>query len=399
MITSAGRRHDVDWLRIGATYLLFPFHVAKTFDTLPIYHIKNADLSPGLDLLTLFVHQWHMPLFFVLAGWSACASIARRGTRGFLGERVRRLFLPFLTVSLLLCPFLKYTELSSGISITATGAAPLAESYGESFFQFLPSFYTRVDRFTWSHLWFLLYLFTFSLLYAPLFARLVGRPDRLVAASAARLYLPLLPLVLIQTTLRFVWPGVQNLYDDWANFAYYSVFFILGFVLARYPIWEDVITHEWRRAGAIGLAAAAVMTSVWIAHGGMTWPIELTRASFPRAIPFQVATAVAGYCLVVALLGLARHHLVVVKGPREYLIESSLPVYILHQFGIVLPGYVIIGLRATIATKFTVLLLTAVASTMLVYHFLVRPTPVLRAALGMRPDRSRRRPSVIAGAA
>ena len=91
----APRRHDLDWLRIGATALLFPFHVAKTFDVLPIYHIKNAELSSGLGYFTFFIHQWHMPLFFVLAGWSACAAIQRRGVAGFRRERVRRLLVPF----------------------------------------------------------------------------------------------------------------------------------------------------------------------------------------------------------------------------------------------------------------------------------------------------------------
>ena len=96
MTAEAGRRYDLDWLRIGATFLLFPFHVAKTFDVRPIYHIKNAELAPALDYFTLFVHQWHMPLFFMLAGWSACASIRGRGVAGFRRERVQRLLVPFL---------------------------------------------------------------------------------------------------------------------------------------------------------------------------------------------------------------------------------------------------------------------------------------------------------------
>src|SRR5262249_38599232 len=74
----AGRRSDLDWFRIGAPFLLSPFPVGKTFDVLPIYHIKNAELSSRLDYFTFFIHQWHMPLFFVLAGWSAYASIAAR---------------------------------------------------------------------------------------------------------------------------------------------------------------------------------------------------------------------------------------------------------------------------------------------------------------------------------
>ena len=85
------RRYDLDWLRIGATLLLFPFHVGKVFDVLPIYHIKNRELSPALDYATSFVHQWHMPLFFLLAGWSAASSLQARGAGAFLRERLSEL--------------------------------------------------------------------------------------------------------------------------------------------------------------------------------------------------------------------------------------------------------------------------------------------------------------------
>jgi glucan biosynthesis protein C len=381
---STARRHDLDWLRILATYLLFPYHVAKTFDDVPIYHVKNAELSPGLDFFTAFIHQWHMPLFFVLAGWSVYASLTRRGAASFLKERVRRVLVPFVAGALLLCPFLKYAELCSGLSITATGAAPLVGRYDETFLQFLPTFYTRVDRFTWSHLWFLLYLFTFTLLYTPLFARLIRRPGRwLAGASVARLYLPLLPLVVIQTTLRFRWPGVQNLYDDWANLTYYSLFFILGFVLARWPAWEEIIDREWKRAGVIGLAAVTAMLAGWHARGGIVWPVEPTWPSVASALPLQVLSALAGYCLVIAILGVARRSLSFTSPARDYLAESSLPVYVLHQLAIVLLGYFIVQLHVGIAAKFTLLLATAVPITMLVYHCLVRPIPLARALLGM----------------
>ena len=228
------RRLDVDWLRIGATLLLFPFHVAKVFDVLPIYHVKNRDLSPALDYATAFVHQWHMPLFFALAGWAAHGAIVRRGARGFLRERVRRLLVPFATGVVLLCPIIKYVELRSGLAITAAGAAPLGAPFDESFLAFLPTFFTRLDRFTWSHLWFLLYLFAFSVALSPLLARLAADGHEGSRVSAPRLYLPLVPLVLVQTTLRPHWPGVQNLYDDWANVAYYATFFLLGFAVAPY---------------------------------------------------------------------------------------------------------------------------------------------------------------------
>src|SRR5712691_1059514 len=90
------RRPDIDWLRVGATYLLFVFHVGKVFDPAPFYHIRNADLSFGMLVLCGFIGLWHMPLFFALAGWSLLSSLHARGTRGFVVERMRRLAIPLV---------------------------------------------------------------------------------------------------------------------------------------------------------------------------------------------------------------------------------------------------------------------------------------------------------------
>src|ERR1043166_1279451 len=178
------RRPDIDWLRVVAVYLLFVFHVGKVFDPAPFYHIRNADLSFATLVLCGFISLWHMPLFFLLAGWSAVASLQTRGHRPFVVERVRKLAIPLLAGSALLGPPLKYLELRSGLDLTQAGLGvtaplrasfrtviprglPLARPFDESFLTFLPTFFTHLDRFTWAHLWFLAYLFTLTLLYLP----------------------------------------------------------------------------------------------------------------------------------------------------------------------------------------------------------------------------------------
>ena len=391
--TAAARRYDLDWLRIGATFLLFPYHVAKVFDVLPIYHLKNRELVPALDYVTVFVHQWHMPLFFVLAGWAAHGTMARRGTAGFLRERVHRLVVPFVTGVVLLCPIIKYLELRSGLSITATGAAPLATPFDESFLAFLPSFFTRLDRFTWSHLWFLLYLFTFSVVWSPLLSRWLRRDRAVVPPSTLSLYLPLLPLALIQMTLRLRWPGVQNLYDDWANVTYYSLFFLLGFVIARRPEWEDVIAREWRRTGALGLAAYVAMSVTWLSLGSVG---SGALAGRPLAIVLvlQALSALAGYGCVVGLLGFARRHLAFNRPGLAYLTEASLPIYVLHQLAIVGLGFFVVQSQVGVWAKSVVLLAGSVALTMGVYHLVVRRSRVLAAAFGApRPATTVPRPA------
>jgi len=404
--TSQTRRYDIDWLRVFATYLLFIFHVGKVYDAAPFYHIKNAELSPGLNHLTGFIYQWHMPLFFLLAGWSAFGSLSTRGSGAFLRERLQRLFLPFIAGCVLLCPLIKYIELRSGLGTTFTGGVTHAR-FDESFLTFLPTFFTRIDRFTWSHLWFLIYLFTFTLLYLPLFNRLVKwtehglRPASFLwtasvgrnavqwqqlgspptgshsqAASAGAemgnvaVYLPILPLALIQVTLRGYWPGFQNLIDDWANFSYYSLYFILGFLMARVPAFERAVHREFRRAGLVGLVAMLLMI-----------PMD----SAATVLVNRALSGLVGWCFVVAFLGFAARVLTFSNAALRYLSESAFPIYILHQVGIVLVGFFVIQLSAGIAVKYVVLLVSSLVATMSVYHCVVRPLPPLRFIFGMKP--------------
>src|SRR5712691_10631031 len=383
------RRPDIDCLRVLAVYLLFVFHVGKVFDPAPFYHLRNADLSFGMLVLCGFISLWHMPLFFLLAGWSAVASLHSRGNRSFVAERVRKLAIPLLAGSALLGPPIKYLELRSGLDLNHAGqwvaaplqagfravipsGLPLAPPFDESFLTFLPTFFTRLDRFTWAHLWFLAYLFTLTLLYLPVFGWLLRRRDRLTHLRPMTVYLPIIPLVVIQLTMRSRWPGIYNLYNDWANVAYYSVYLVAGFLVACNPTLERLVQGEWKRSLAIGLGATAVLLLA-----------VLGIAASPAVL--LVGSAVAGWCFVVALVGVA-HRFLTTSGPAlHYLSESAFPVYVLHQAAIVLPGYFLIRLPMGIGAKFVLLLLLSVSLTLAVYQWLVRPFAVPRFLLGMKP--------------
>ncbi len=400
----ASRRPDIDWLRVTAVYLLFVFHVGKVFDPAPFYHIRNADLSFGMLVLCGFIGLWHMPLFFLLAGWSAAASLRTRGARPFVGERVRKLLIPLIAGSVLLGPPIKYLELRSGLDASYAGlrvadslqrglrplipnGLPVAPPFDDGFFAFLPTFFTRVDRFTWAHLWFLAYLFTFTLLYLPVFRWLLRRREPLAVTRPILVYLPIVPLAIVQLTLRPRWPGLQNLYDDWANFAYYSIYLVAGFLLACEPGLERIVEREWKRSLVVGLGAMGVLLSAVL--GLITAPAVLL-----------VGSAVAGWCFVIALVGAARRYLTTSSTPLRYLSESAFPVYVLHQAAIVVPGYFLIRLPIGIATKFVLLLLVSVTLTMSVYQWLVRPFAVPRFLLGMKPTASRARgPAALAPSA
>jgi len=379
------RRHDADWLRVFATYLLFLFHVAKVFDVAPFYHVKNDQLISQLDLFTHFVHLWHMPLLFALAGWSLCASLRKRGTDGIVQERMRRLFVPLLFGIVAICPVIKYYELRSGMNLSIAGLETGVD-FNEPFLAYWPSFFFGLDRFTWAHLWFVAYLLTFTLLYRKRCVTRLSAPPSQQEPRTRDLYAPLVWLVLIQTTLRLVWPGSLNLVWDWANFAYYSVYFLLGFEVGRDPRWEPLIRAEWRRAGGMAMAASVAMAAYLIVVFDGSLPLGQTPISLTfvaSLLPLLAVTAVAGFGMVVALTGFAMRHLGRGSRALAYLSESSLPVYVLHQVAIVVPAFYVVGLDLAVASKFALVLAISITATLGVYHCAVRPFSPMRFALGM----------------
>ena len=78
-IASPERRHDLDALRVFACYLLFLFHVGMVFNPAPFFHVRNDESSFVFLIVCGFIGLWHMPLLFLLAGWSAAASLRSRG--------------------------------------------------------------------------------------------------------------------------------------------------------------------------------------------------------------------------------------------------------------------------------------------------------------------------------
>jgi peptidoglycan/LPS O-acetylase OafA/YrhL len=357
------------------------------FNPAPFYHVRNGDLSTPLMIFCGFVSLWHMPLLFLLAGWSAFASFRVRGALEFSRERVRRLVVPLVAGCVLLAPGIKYLELRSGLDLNFHGlrvaeawqesfrriipqGLPIAPPFQEGFFQFLPTFYTQLDRFTWSHLWFIAYLLAFSMLVLPLLAVLARSSRSPVRVSGAWVYAPIIPLIAIQLALRERWPGPYNLVADWANFSFFLTFLVTGILLARFPAVEDAFLRERRRA----LAVAAGMLILLLA-------LLFGIAHAPSLL--LIGVAVAGWCCVVAFLGFTR-----VWNPQggrmlDALAESALPVYLLHQPVIVLLGFGIVRLPLGIASKFLLLLVGASLVTLVLYRSL-RRFDATRFLLGMR---------------
>ena len=171
MTLSSERRHDLDWLRVLGVLLLIPFHVALIFVLQPytIMYIRDVVNSPALTVTTGFIHMWHMPMLFMVSGAATYFALGFRSAGQYIRERFLRLFIPLAFGLLTFIPFTIYIQHSQVLSLQ------------EGYLGFFHIDFEHLDgmngSFTPAHLWFILYLFVFSLVGLPIFIwlRSIGR--------------------------------------------------------------------------------------------------------------------------------------------------------------------------------------------------------------------------------
>ena len=385
--TAETRRYDLDWLRVLAILLIFLYHSSRPFDNLESWHVKNNQLTSAFTLPALLGVLWIMPLFFILSGAGAYFSLRSRAVESFVRARFLRLVVPLTTVGwFVLSPPQVYIE-----RVTNTGYN--TPPFSGSFLEFLPHYfeglYGRGGNFAWSgvHLWYLYWLYMFSLLALPIFLYLISAPGhRLIAKLAAlverpgAIFLLALPLCLSEALVR-AGIGPNNEEGGW-YLATYVILLIYGFLIvadARYG--QAIQRHRWV---ALGLAALMVVV---VLVGGL--PSQWAQLGAAAPIVESVLKAVAGWFFLVAVLGFSSRYLSFAHSSLRYVGEAVLPFYILHQPVIVILGYVIRTWDMSIGVKYLILSVTAFAVIMLVYEFAVRRFNLPRFLFGMHPQPTR----------
>ncbi|NLW46820.1 MAG: acyltransferase, partial [Firmicutes bacterium] len=179
------RRYDIDWLRVLAVLLLIPFHSLLIFVLSPhsIVYIKDTVNCNFFNQVAGVIHQFHMPILFVVSGISTCFALNFRSGNQYLKERVFRLLIPTVFgIAVLIPPMTYITRIARGEVIPF-----LAHLRG--FFSLNLNDLTGIyGTFTPAHLWFILFLFVFSLIGLPLFLLLRRKPAEVFQKALARFF-------------------------------------------------------------------------------------------------------------------------------------------------------------------------------------------------------------------
>lgn len=372
------RLYYLDWLRVVGTLAILVYHSSRFFN-MEDWHVKNPVWYPWVEVWNRFAVIWLMPLMFVISGASLFYALGKGGEAGrFVKDKVLRLVVP-LVVGV-------FTHASLQVYLERLTHGQFSGSY----FQFLPQYFHGIYGITEGgnlavhgmHLWYLLYLFLFSLLLYPLLRWLRGRGRGVLSTLGSGLALPgavfglALPIMLLQA---FVDPDSPLSFGD----AGWPAIIYLWLVFAGFLVFSDERTQaSVQRTRWFSLALAVASTATYLLLSFQ--PAGLTFGTPLWALALGLR-GLSSWTLVLTALGFGRKHLNFSTPFLTYANEAVLPFYILHQTVLLCVGYFVVQWAIPDLLRWVIILLASFVLIMVLYEFLVRRYNVMRVLFGMKP--------------
>ncbi len=343
------RRYDIDWLRVIAIGLLLIYHIAIIFQPwgMLIGFIRSEQLMPDLWTPMTMLNVWRIPLLFYVSGMGLYFAIRKRNWLQMLGERARRILVPFIF---------------GIVAIT-----PLHMFLFQKYYNLQLSYYPHAG-----HLWFLGNIFVYVLVLVPVFFLLKRKQE----GSFMRGFTTLVshPLGLLSICVFFVvevlllQPRPFEMYaQTWHGFAIGLLAFFFGFlfVLAGKPFWENVKKWWWLY---VGLAS--------ILYG-------IRLAIFDTQAPGYLLSMESN-CWIFGVFGLAYKYLNKPSTALSYLSQAAYPVYIIHMFALYLGALIILPLGLPGMLEFVGIILFTGVTSYVIYEFVIRRIALIRPLFGLR---------------
>jgi glucans biosynthesis protein C len=376
------RRHDLDWLRLIAITILLFFHTGMLFNPWE-WHIKNNETSESFRYWMIWLHFWRMPLLLFISGAGTYMALSKRTAGQYAGERFQRLFIPLVFGMFVIVPPQIYYE-------------HIKEYNGyldfyKTVFNFVP--YPE-GSFSWHHLWFIAYLFVFSLIALPFLLYLRSERSlafrnavtRIFSSPAGILLIPACFILVTQILLRPYFPDETHaLLDDWGFFVFYISFFLFGMLCySNATLWKSI------GANRKFLLAAALFSLVpfYVTYFHFREIITLPWDTDTVETIFDVIAIFVSWFTVITVIAFGQHYLNRPQPWLKHFNEGLYPFYILHQTVIIAIGFYICQLSWGIFAKFWAVSLLTLASCVGVYFLVIRPFNVMRVLFGLKPKKA-----------
>jgi peptidoglycan/LPS O-acetylase OafA/YrhL len=362
------RNNSLDWLRVLGILFVFIYHSTRLYNV-ETFIVKNEIWYPSVELWNMFATSFMMPLMFAISGASLFYAMGRGGFGKFLKDKTLRLLIPLLVADL------------THISVQAYLENHTHGLFSGNYFQFLPQYY-HLDAIPWDgmHLWYLLYLFVFSIALYPLMRWLKGGGRDFLSgldgwlSKTGVVYLLALPILLL-LMLPSEFP-LMEINGGWPYLTY--LFFILwGFLIVS----DERLQESIRKLRWISLSTGLLLAAGFsIVYSQIAEPEIMS----PILILVGAMRTFGGWLCVLAFFGLGKQYLNMRTHRLDYANEAVLPFYILHQTVLVVVGYFVLQWALPDAFEWAIIVVVSFVIIMVVYEYLVRRWNVMRFLFGMK---------------
>lgn len=380
------RRHDLDWIRVGAFFLLILYHVGMFYVPWD-WHVKTPHPVEALEWAMFLTNPWRLTLLFLVSG-AATRFMADKVSVGKLtSARVARLLPPLLFAMFVIVPPQSYYEIVEHIA--AHPGAPVA-AYDNFWVKYATASGNWCDGKdclitpTWNHMWFVAYLLVYTLALAGLLlvwkrlgAHIQAAAERVLSGPGLILW-PILFLGLVRAWLYPRFGETHALVGDHYVHAVSFPAFLLGFGLAKSDMLrERLIAARWLALGLAVAAYAGWASYAWVYRGDTPIPSEALRF----AMRFVYATDT--WCAIAAILGFGAKHLNRDAPALRYLTLGVFPFYLVHQTLIVVMAHHLAKLGLPQGLEALILIVLTFAGCFATYE-LVRRIPGVRVLFGLK---------------
>lgn len=365
------RKYFIDWLRIGLIISVFFFHVGMIFRP-EQWHVNSTESFEYLEPIMWWLHLWRMPLLFLVSGIGTYYAIGHRTSWQYLKERFTRLFIPLFIGFFTLVPLMVYVE--------------RIENYS-SFLDFIPHMFDGgtypIGNISWHHLWFIVYLFVISLLITPFlnytksghYNMVRGKLIHLVTKGMGLNWI-LLILMISQIILRQYFPkNTHALYNDWAYFTYYFLFFLSGFMLFTSDKVIKTLTNNRR----LYLYQTIVFTVLLF-----LLPTIFGAPSEIQDYFIGITEIIISLSCGISAIGYFKRYFNKDHKYRKVMNEAIYPFYLLHQPALIFIGYVVLKWNISYGMQAFLIITFSLASIIVCYWFVIRKFNFLRIAFGLK---------------
>ncbi len=382
------RFHALDALRVIAFGVLILYHIGMYYVLEWGWHIKSEQPQAWLQDVMILTNQWRMSLLFLISSMVLTVLLTRLEPRPFLfvkragiliAQRTQRLMIPLIFGMFVIVAPQVYIEWTVN-GIIDTSFTQFYLEYINPNTQWLAERHSDIGLLTWNHLWFLPYLWVYSVLLILLFP-VMAQLRKLQIGMITFSFVSSTVMVAIWLMLRNTYPTTHDLLNDWYSHAKYFLVMVVGAVIILQPkLWIAL-----ERTRYVSMLVALCMYSLIIAdRHDVFGPVGDWMTEFWW---FRV---MVGYIVVLnhwawlaTILGFGKRYLNKPMAWVKYLNSGVLPYYMMHQTLIVIAAYALHSIGIPVGIQFVLILLFTLVGCALTYE-LAKRNVVTRVLFGLK---------------